>query len=114
MTPDYGVSSLNLKWSPDGNLKINFASILKAGAVDSSAANWKLHQIGMLALGHEYQRKLASIIPGGYVREHENPDHWEVHKDKKRFQVSDLMQVKDQWKEFLKGIQAKILNSLNE
>lgn len=113
INPDYGVSSLNLRWSPDGNLKINFASIVKSGIVDTSVANWNLQKVGKLSLGHEYQRILASIIPGGYVREHENPGHWEVHKNKRRIQVSDLMQVKEQWKGVIKDTQNTILGSLS-
>ncbi len=111
--PGYGGSSLNLRWSPDGNLNINFSCIKKSGAVDTSLANWNLNKLGIVHLAHEYQRKLASIMPGSYVREHENPEHWEVHKNNKRIQISDLLPVEENWVNIIKETQENIMSSLH-
>lgn len=113
ITPGYRGSSLNLYWAPDSNLKINFSSIIKTGAVDTSVTNWNLQKLGKVQLGHEYQQKLASLIPDGYVREHENPGHWEVHKNNQRIQLSDLIQVKESWEKLIKETQYIIMNVLN-
>lgn len=72
-----------------------------------------LGDIGKISIGHEYQQKLAEIILGAYVREHEKPAHYEVRKNNKRIEISELLIHKDKWKELIKATQQKILESLS-
>ena len=113
IVPGFGASSLNLRWSPDGNLKFNFGSIAKSMIVDTSIVNWVLNKLGKISIGHEYQQKISNIIPDSYVREHENPDCWEVHKHNQRITISDLLAQKDKWLDIIKEVQGKIFESLS-
>lgn len=113
IVPGYGASSLNLRWSPDGNLKFNFCSISKTMTIDTSVFNWTLDSLGKISIGHEYQQKLASIIPNAYVREHENRAHYEVRKYNKRIEISDLLTQKDRFVDIIKETQQKIIKSLS-
>lgn len=111
--PVYGSSSLNLRWLPEDNLKMNFGSIYKNGVVDTSTANWVPEKIGKVSIGHKYQNQLAALIPGATVRKHDNPSHWEVHKNGKRIVLSDLFTISDEWIKIITAIQTEILHSLN-
>ncbi len=112
IVPGYGASSLNLRWMPEGNLKFNFCSISKTMTIDTSVFNWTLDSIGKISIGHDYQQRLASIIPDAYVREHENQAHFEVRKHNQRIEISDLLAQKEGVIGIIKEAQLKILESL--
>jgi len=111
--PVFGSSSLNLRWLPDENLKMNFGSIFKTGVVDTGPSNWIPEKIGNISIGHKYQQKVAAIIPGANVREHQNQSCWEVHKNGKRIFLTDLLQVKNEWKKIIGEIQSEILHAIS-
>ncbi len=113
ITPVFGASSLNLRWFPEENLKMNFGSIFKTGKVDTGVSNWIPEKIGKVTLGHNYQRKLAGLIAGAHVREHEKPSCWEVHRQNQRIQISDLLSVKNEWKKVISETQTEILEVLS-
>lgn len=111
--PVYGSSSLNLRWLPEENLKMNFGSIYNTGVVYTSPANWMPAKIGKIQIGHGYQKNLASIIPNANVREHENLGHWEVHKDNKAINITELLAVKNEWLKIIEKTQSEILQALS-
>lgn len=111
--PVFGSSSLNLRWLPDENLKMNFGCIYKTGVVVTGPSNWIPEKIGNILIGHRYQQKIASIIPGANVREHENQSCWEVHKNGKRIRITDLLPVKTEWKKIIGEIQSDILQAIS-
>ncbi len=113
ITPVFGASSLNLRWFPEENLKMNFGSIFKTGKVDTGVSNWIPEKIGKVSLGHNYQRKLAGIVTGGHVREHEKPSCWEVHRQDQRIQISDLLSVRNEWEKIISETQSELLESLS-
>jgi len=87
--PVFGRSSLNLHWLPDGNMKMNFASIYAKGYVDTGFANYLPEKIGKVSIGHKYQQSFANLIPGAKVKEHEKQNSWSVKKDNKQIQLHD-------------------------
>jgi hypothetical protein len=113
VTPAYGSSSLNLRWFPAEDLKMNFGSIYKTGVVDTGPSNWVPDRMGKISIGHNYQKRLSEIIPGAYVREHEKPSCWEVHKNNRRIQLNDLLEEKDRWKHVIAETQDEILAALS-
>jgi len=113
VTPAYGSSSLNLRWFPAEDLKMNFGSIYKTGTVDTGPSNWIPDRMGKISIGHNYQKRLSAIIPGAYVQEHEKPSCWEVHKDNRRIQLNDLLEEKDRWKHIIAETQNEILAALS-
>lgn len=111
--PVFGSSSLNLRWYPESNLKMNFGSIHKNGKLDTGPSNWVPDSIGKIYLGHDYQKALASIISGAYVRDHENPSCRVVFKEEKPIQISEILPVKAKWKEEIRKAQEQILKALS-
>jgi len=111
--PVYGITSLNLHWLPDGNMKMNFASIYTNGNVDTGFANYVPEKIGKISIGHDYQVSVAQIISGAKVKEHEKPNAWVVLKDNKRIQISDLLIEKDRWIKIIKNTQDVIRDNLS-
>ena len=107
ITPVFGSSSLNLRWFPDGQLKMNFGSIQTTGHVQTSVSNWTLRQIGREDLAHRYQTNLAGIIPGAQV----SPS-WTVLKEGKAVPLRDLLDVQEQWMEVIKETQRELTDAL--
>lgn len=81
--------------------------------IDTSVFNWTLDSIGKISIGHEYQQKLASIIPDAYVREHENQAHFEVRKHNQRIEIPDLLAQKERLITIIKETQQNIIESLS-
>ena len=113
ITPVYGSSSLNLRWYPESNLKMNFGSIHKSGKLDTAPSNWVPDSLGKIHLGHDYQKSLAAIIRGAYVREHERPTRWVVFKDEKAIQINEVLPVKNSWIEIIKKTQEQMSKALS-
>ncbi len=113
ISPVFGNSSLNLRWMPDDNLKMNFGSINKKGFVNTSPANWAPAKIGKIDIGHQYQEQLANIIAGAYVRKHKNPNHWEVHKNNQRIKLADFLTDTSRLITVILAIQKEIESALS-
>jgi hypothetical protein len=112
LAADFGSSSLNLRWLPDGDLKMNFGSIHTDGTVKTDPSNWVPNKIGRVDIAHGYQQELAAIVPGASVHQHENPDHWRVVKDGNSVPLQDLLNVRQKWFELIQRIQGEVRDAL--
>jgi len=108
VTPSFGSISLNLRWFPDGQLKMNFGSIQTNGTVQTNVSLWTLQQIGREDIAHRYQTNLAAILPGAQV----SPS-WTVLKEGKAVPLRDLLDVQEQWMEVIKETQRELTDALS-
>jgi hypothetical protein len=103
--PVYGASSLNLRWFPTPDHKMNFGSIRTDGRVNTDPANWVPDRLGHPEIGDSYQTEVAKLIAGGTVVRHPNGAQRSVKVDDKFVNLFDLLAAKDRWIQVMKNTQ---------
>jgi hypothetical protein len=98
VTPVFGSSSLNLRWFPASNRKMNFGSIRSNGTVDTDPANWVCTGIERPDIGEKYQTDLAALI-GAQTLMVKNGAGLTIRvvRDGKPIQVRELLSASDKW-----------------
>lgn len=68
--------------------------------------NWGPGEIGRSDIGHCYQERLASVVPGG-CKKNLNAGHWRDVIDEQLPSVSTFLSQQDRWLAAIKETQAE-------
>lgn len=99
---DFGTDSMILRWSPDDNRAWNLATITTSGKVWTEILNGQADSVGLISISHEYLNKLASSVPGAYVKDTLKATSRYVAKGNTYITIDQLLSHEDNW---LKAIQ---------
>lgn len=109
VTPFFGVSSLNLRWFPASDKKMNFGSIKLDGKIDTDVANWVCGSVGRLDLGEKYQHDIADLIKAD-VRKSVGPavTTIKVVQNGSQVHVKELLGVAEKWFDVICELQVQL------
>jgi len=102
IAPEFGTSSLILRWRPSDDIAWNLGSIVKDGKVWTELVHPQADAVGLLSLSQEFVTNLAAIVPGAYVKK-TSAKSWHADKDGTYIYVSDLLAHEDKWLEALRS-----------
>jgi hypothetical protein len=114
IVPAYASSSLNLRWFPESNRKMNFGSINKNGLIDTDPANWVPTGLGRRDIGEAYQEALKTIV-GGNLKQAKNGAGYTlrvVRPDGTNTTLAELLKHQDAWIELMKRTQAELAKAI--
>lgn len=94
---EFGKGSMILRWRPDETHAWNLGSITTSGKVWTDLLNGQADAVGLLNLSHAYLKRLASFVPGAYVKEHTKLTSWYVAKAGTYITVDALLAHQDGW-----------------
>lgn len=116
IVPAYASSSLNLRWFPESNRKMNFGCIRKNGTVDTDVANWVPNTIGRLDIGEKYQQEVAAMV-GGKILSAKNGAGYSQRvgrADGTALTLADLLNHEDHWYDLIVRTQGKLGKAVRE
>ena len=88
---------LSLKWrAPDGR-DYHLGVVDTGGQIVTDYCNWSANNIGRLDLSHAYMAELASLLPGGSVKQTPKPTGWRLVVGDKNPPVAALLDRADGW-----------------
>lgn len=82
---------------PDEKRPWNVGSITTSGKVWTELLNGQADAVGLLNLSHEYLKRVASLVPGTYVKETPRPNGWYVAKGGTYITIEDLLANEVGW-----------------
>jgi hypothetical protein len=94
---EFGKDSMILRWRPDENHAWNLGTIMTSGKVWTDVLNGQADAVGLLNLSHAYLKRLASLVPGAYVKESTKPTSWYVAKGVTYITIDTLLDHEDGW-----------------
>jgi hypothetical protein len=109
--PEFGAESLILRWSPDTGRAWNLGTISKHGVVWLDYLGQQANSAGVPELHKKYLGKLASLVPGAYVKETAKQSAWYVAKNDKYVTVDALVAdqaTRDGWMQAIADFQAAV------
>ena len=107
--------NLSLKWHGPDDAEFHLGVIDLEGRLVTDYANWSADGIGRLDLAHDYQAKLAALVPGGQVRQTPKPSGWRVVDAQGRSPlVAVLLGRKDAWLGTMADYAAKLADVLKD
>jgi len=112
INPTFGSSSLNLHWAPETTFKFNFGSITRDGYLNTEVANWGTDHIGRVDIGHAYQKKVADMVPGAFVRIYESGSQ-KVYKGQKMVLLEEAIKSRKQWRQAIEDTMDQIREALS-
>jgi hypothetical protein len=110
---EFGQGSMILRWQP-GEKRWNFGSITTSGKVWTEMINWPADTPELLDLSHAYLRRLASLVPGAYVKETPKPTAWCVFKGKTYITIDELLAHEDGWLAAVQEFMAAAADALRD
>jgi hypothetical protein len=115
VTPVFGSSSLNLRWFPASNRKMNFGSIRSNGSVDTDPANWVCKGIERPEIGEKYQTDLAALI-GAKNLTVKNGEGFTIRvvRDGKPIQVRELLSASNEWFDIIVAMQETLAKAVRD
>lgn len=114
IVPAYASSSLNLRWFPESNRKMNFGSINKNGRVDTDPANWVPAAIGRADIGGAYQEQLGKIVGQSTLRKPNGAGYTlrVACPDGTNITLAELLKHQEQWINLISKTQAEIIKAV--
>lgn len=94
---DFGKASMILRWRPDESHIWSLCAILTDGKVWTEFIHAQADTVGLIELSHAYVRRLASAVPGAYVKESGKATSWHVDKNGTYISIDDLLAHADGW-----------------
>src|SRR5207249_6165442 len=88
---DFGKKSMILRWRPDEQHLWNLGIVDTSGRVVMEILNGQANAVGRLNLSHAYLKRLASLVPGAYVKQTPKPTGWYVGKGEKYIAVDEML-----------------------
>lgn len=101
-----------LRWRPDEQRSWNLGTITTSGKVWTDNLNFQTNQAGLIHLSHTFLRRLASAVPGSYVKEMARPTSWYLAKDGTYVTIGDLLDHADGWLAALQSFMADARSEL--
>jgi hypothetical protein len=115
VTPVFGSSSLNLRWFPASNRKMNFGSIRVNGTVDTDVANWSCNAIDRPEIGEQYQSDLAALIGASTLKAKNGAGYTNrVARGGKPILVRELLAASDKWFSMIVSMQETLGQAVRE
>jgi hypothetical protein len=111
---EFGTKSMSLKWQPDEKRSWNLGAITMSGEVNMDYLGGAADTAGLLDLAHQYLRKVAALVPGGYVKQTPNPIYWRVLKGNSPIPITDMMAVSDGWYDVIRWFTGASLEALKQ
>ncbi|HYA19016.1 MAG TPA: hypothetical protein VEF06_16195 [Bryobacteraceae bacterium] len=111
---DFGKDSMIFRWRPDDQRSWNLGTVTTSGKVWTDTLNYQADQVGLIHLSHAYLKRLASVLPGAYVKELAKPTSWYVAKAGTYVTVGDLLGHADEWLLALQGFMADATSALKD
>lgn len=94
---EFGKGSMILRGRPDEKRAWNLGTILTSGKVWTDLLNRQADAVGLVYLSHDYLKRLASMVPGAYVKEFSKPTSWYVGKGGTTITIDELLAHEDGW-----------------
>jgi hypothetical protein len=94
---EFSNSSIVFRWRPDEGRSWNLATIPTWGVVWADYLNMAADAVGLINLSHTYLKRLASLVPGAYVKETPKPTGWYVRKGETNVTIDELLAHEDGW-----------------
>jgi hypothetical protein len=106
-----GKGTMNLKWGPDNQPYWNLGTISTSGAVFTDQINYQADRVGLLHLSRAYLERLASSMPGAYVK----PTTGSVlNKNRTAVTIDELLAHEDDWLACIEAFMAAATDALKD
>jgi hypothetical protein len=90
--PEFGIDSLILRWRPDDTTGWNLGQISIGGTIFTDHFSHQAHSAGLLDAAKRYLAAIASLTPGGYVKQGKTGTSWyAAYKDGRGVTVDALL-----------------------
>jgi hypothetical protein len=97
-TIEFGRGSMIIRSPrPDEKKPWNVGSITTSGKVWTELLNGQADAVGLLSLSHAYLKRLATLVPGAFVKETPSKLGWYVAKGGTYITIADLLTNEDGW-----------------
>ncbi len=111
---EFGKASMILRWRPDENHGWNLGLIETLGKVSTDYLNAQADAVGLLNLSHSYLKRLASFVPGAYVKKPTTPTSWYVAKGRTYITIDALLAHDDGWLAAIQELMAAASDAIKD
>jgi hypothetical protein len=105
---------MSLRWRSAEGREFTVSYVKSNGQVGTDWVNGNANEIGRLDLAHDFQRDLASRLPGAAVKETPQPIGWRVVVDGRSPSIDFMLSHSEAWLEAMKDYIASISQALGE
>jgi hypothetical protein len=109
----FGTKSMILGWQFDEK-PWNLGTIFTSGTVRTEMVNWQADAVGLLKLSHACLKRVASLVPGAYVKEAGKPQSWFVAKGGTWITIDELLAHEDGWLAAMQEFMAAVTDALKD